>query len=201
MNNKFSEFIKNELEKMQREGLYKSERIISSQQQAEIEVNHDQRMLTPLEEAKILQALALTGKETVLEIGTGTGFFTAMLSCLAQKVISLDYYQDFILDAQQKLTAYHIKNVELINNDAYRGFVDYAPYEVIVYTGALTTIEDSHRLQVLPGGKLFAIVGTEPVMQGQLHTLHHNGVWHYEVLFETNTPLLLNKSRAKEFIF
>ncbi len=52
-------------------------------------------MLTPLEEGKLLQALELKGHETVLEIGTGTGFFTALLSHLCKKVISIEYFQDF----------------------------------------------------------------------------------------------------------
>ena len=61
----------------------------------QIPLTHGQRMLTPLEEGKILQALNLKGNETVLEVGTGTGFFTALLSKLCKKVISVDYYSDF----------------------------------------------------------------------------------------------------------
>lgn len=167
----------------------------------QIELPHHQRMLTPLEEAKLLQALALKGNEVVLEVGTGTGFLTALLSRLSKKVISIDYYNDFTNLAARKLEKYSCNNVELISGDAYGGWLDKAPYDVIVFTGALEAISESHRLQVLPGGQLFAIVGKEPVMQGQLHTLDHNDNWHLEVLFETNIPPLINKLKPNDFVF
>jgi protein-L-isoaspartate(D-aspartate) O-methyltransferase len=167
----------------------------------QIELPHHQRMLTPLEEAKLLQALALKGDEVVLEVGTGTGFLTALLSRLSKKVISIDYYNDFTTHAARKLEKFGCNNVELISGDAYGGRLDKAPYDVIVFTGALEAISESHRLQVLPGGQLFAIVGKEPVMQGQLHTLDHNDNWHLEVLFETNIPPLINKLKPNDFVF
>ena len=61
----------------------------------QVPLAHGQCMMTPLEEGLILQALALKGHETVLEVGTGTGFFTALLSQLCKKVISVDYFSEF----------------------------------------------------------------------------------------------------------
>lgn len=167
----------------------------------QIPLAHGQYMMTPLEEGKILQALALQGHETVLEVGTGTGFFTALLSRLCKKVLSLDYYQDFTDSARSKLDEYHCSNVEFFTGDAHRGWLDYAPYDAVVFTGALEVITETQRLQVLPGGKLFAVVGKEPIMQGQLHCLNHDNVWHTSLLFETCTPLLIDQSKSKKFIF
>lgn len=167
----------------------------------QIPLAHNQRMLTPLEEGKILQALALQGSETVLEIGTGTGFFTALLSRLCKKVISVDYYPEFTTHAQQKLKTHHCNNVELATGDACRGWLEKAPYDVVVFTGSIELLTDTQRLQVLPGGKLFAIIGKEPVMQGQLHTLQQDGKWHGTVLFDTSIPPLIDKSKPKEFVF
>lgn len=167
----------------------------------QIPLAHDQRMLTPLEEGKILQNLALTGNEVVLEVGTGSGFFTALLSRLAKKVISIDYFADLTDDAAKKLAQYQCDNVQLITGDACRGWLEMAPYNVIVFTGALESLTETHRLQLLPGGRLFAIVGKEPIMQGQLHHLNHEGNWSEAVLFETEIPLLINKLKPKEFIF
>lgn len=167
----------------------------------QIELAHQQRMMTPLEEAKILQALDLQGNEVVLEIGTGTGFFTALLSRLCKKVISLDYYASFTTSAQRKLSEYQCDNVELLTGDASRGWLDKAPYDIIVFTGAIKVLQDTHRLQLLQGGKLFAIVGIEPVMQGQLHTLDRSGTWHTQVIFETNLPPLIDKLKPNDFVF
>ncbi len=162
---------------------------------------HHQRMLTPLEEGKILQALNLTGQEIVLEVGTGSAFFTALLSRLCKQVISIDYYADFTTTARQKLAAHCCTNVELHTLDACRGWVDKAPYDVMVFTGALESLHETHRLQLIPGGKLFAIIGKEPAMQGQLHRLDHQGVWQMDVLFETSIPPLINNLAPINFVF
>lgn len=167
----------------------------------QIPLAHGQRMLTPLEEGKILQALALKGHETVLEIGTGTGFFTALLSRLAKKVLSVDYYQKFTDNARENLIKHHCGNVDLITGDACRGWLDKAPYDVVVFTGAIEAMTEAQRLQIVAGGKLFVIVGKEPAMQGQLHSLDHENNWHVRVLFETCIPLLIDKSKTKTFVF
>ena len=167
----------------------------------QIELAHQQFMMTPLEEAKLLQSLDLQGHEVILEVGTGTGFLTALLSRLSQKVISIDYHNDFVTQARHTLTKHQCTNVDLLTGDAYTGWVDKAPYDVMVFTGALESLSDTHRLQLLPGGKLFAIIGKAPVMQGQLHRLDHNGKWQMDVVFETYLPPLINEMKPKDFVF
>jgi protein-L-isoaspartate(D-aspartate) O-methyltransferase len=167
----------------------------------QIPIGHGQRMLTPLEEGKLLQGLKINKHETVLEIGTGTGFLTALLSKLAKKVISIDYFSDFTHRARKTLNEHYCSNTELITGDGTRGLLDQAPYDVIILTGAIEEITETLRLQLLPAGRLFAIVGKEPVMQGQLHTLEYDGKWHARLLFETNIPPLIDKLKPKEFVF
>jgi protein-L-isoaspartate(D-aspartate) O-methyltransferase len=167
----------------------------------QIPLAHDQRMLTPLEEGRILQALELKGHETVLEVGTGSGFFTALLSKLCKKVISIDYYPEFTQAAQAKLAHHQCDNVELITGDACQGWLDKAPYDVVVMTGAIDSLTDTLRLQVLPGGKLCVILGQAPAMQCWLLTLDHHNNWKEELLFETCVPSLINKLKPKEFVF
>jgi protein-L-isoaspartate(D-aspartate) O-methyltransferase len=167
----------------------------------QIPLAHNQRMLTPLEEGTLLQALDLKGHETVLEVGTGSGFLTAMLSKLCKQVISVDYYADFTNNAARKLKAHHCDNVELITGDASQGWLDKAPYDVIVFTGALEQLNETHLLQILPGGKLLAIEGKPPVMQARLHQLDHQEQWTQSMIFETNIPLLIDKLKQKEFVF
>lgn len=167
----------------------------------QIPLMHGQRMMTPLEEGKILQALNLQGNESILEIGTGTGFLTALLALMGKNVISIDYYADFTKMAAQNLAKSGINNVELITGDAYSGWMESAPYDVIVFTGAIEQVTDGLKLQVMPGGKLFVIVGNEPIMQGQLHSLDHQDNWQHELLFETSIPPLINKLKPRTFVF
>lgn len=167
----------------------------------QLPIGHQQRMLSPLEEGLILQALALEGHETVLEIGTGTGYFTALLSRLCKQVITVDYFAEFTQKAKAKLTHYQCTNVEWITGDAHNGWLDKAPYDVVVMTGAVDSLTESHRLQILPGGKLIAIVGKEPVMQCILASLDHENNWTYTRLFDTCIPPLIDQFKPKEFVF
>ena len=163
---------------------------------------NNQYMMTPLEEATILQALALEGHEQVLEIGTGSGFLTALLSHSAAHVTSIEYYTEFTEQASKKLNVHGKGNITLITGDASQGWLDKAPYDVVVYTGALPKLNDMQRLQVVPGGKLLSITGKAPVMQGELHHLSHDEVWQTQFLFETKLPLLINNMMSvKPFVF
>lgn len=167
----------------------------------QIALPHSQSMMTPLEEALILQALNLVGHEVVLEVGTGTGFLTALLSRLCKHVVSIDYYDDFTTNARKMLEQHQCKNVELITGDACQGWVDQAPYEVIIFSGALEALSEIQQLQLLPGGKLIAFLGSAPVIQAQMHTLDHNEQWTSKLLFETNIPPLINKFNQQHFVF
>ena len=167
----------------------------------QIPLAHDQRMFTPLEEATILQALQLTGNETVLEVGTGTGFFTALLSQLSKQVISIDYYAEFTSTAQKQLKKHNCNNVDLITGDGCRGVIERAPYDVMVLTGAIEALTETHRLQILPGGKIVAIEGEGHLMQARLYTLNPKQEWVSTLLFETNIPPLIDQLKTKEFVF
>lgn len=167
----------------------------------QIPLQHNQRMLTPIEEGKILQSLGLKGHEVVLEIGTGTGYFTYLLSKLCKQVISVDYFADFTASAKKRLDNLNVNNVTLVTGDACRGWLEKAPYDIVIFTGAIEEVTKTHRLQVLPGGKLFVIVGKDPIMQAQLHELDHEENWTSKLVFETNIPSLIDKSKPKEFIF
>lgn len=160
-----------------------------------------QRMMTPLEEGKILQALGLQGHETVLEVGTGTGFFAALLSRLSKKVITIEYDKGLTQAAERKLHQYQCHNVECYTGDAYRGWLEKAPYDVVIFTGALEDITDIQRLQVFPGGKLIAILGQAPVMQCILFSLDHNNHWTQKSLYDTCLPPLINAFKVNAFVF
>lgn len=160
-----------------------------------------QRMLTPLEEGTILQALNLSGTESVLEIGTGTGFFTALLSKMCKEVLSVDYFPDFTKNTESKLKKHNIDNVTLVTGDGCQGWLEKAPYDVVVFTGAIEKLKKTHFLQVIPGGKLVAITGKAPVMKAHLFECSPEEEWQETLLFETLIPELIDQLRPKEFVF
>lgn len=166
-----------------------------------IPLAYKQTMMTPLEEATVLQALTLTKNMTVLEIGTGTGYLTACLAKLAKQVVSVEYYADFTREAEKKLAVYGIDNVTLINGDGYRGNMEHAPYDAIVMTGAIPKLDNCYRPQLMQGGKMIAIIGQSPVMDACLFTLDDKDQWHTSFLFDTSLPPLINRLAKPTFSF
>ena len=167
----------------------------------QIPLGHQQFMLTPLEEAAILQAIDLQGNETVLEIGTGSGFFTSLLSHCAKQVISVDIIEEFTSRAQKTCTAHSRKNIEFICADAHDGWFHSAPYDVIIITGAIPRLTESLKLQVNLGGKIFAIVGAHPVMSGIVYQVDHQNHWSQRMIFETDTSFLMGSHQQQRFVF
>lgn len=167
----------------------------------QIPLAHQQRMLTPLEEGLILQALQLRGDETVLEIGTGSGYFSALLSRCAKRVISVDYFEAFTQQAKKNAVAHGCDNIEFITGDGHSGWVNLAPYDAIILTGGIPQLTEALKLQVCLGGKIFAMVGDHPVMTGNLYRVDHRNHWTYDRVFETDIPLLLDTSYHPSFVF
>lgn len=166
-----------------------------------IPLQHQQYMLTPLEEAATSQALQLQGHETVLEIGTGTGFFTNLLSHCAKHVITVDYFAEFTQRAQKHCATQGRTNIDFFTGDGHNGWVDLAPYDAIVITGALPQLTEALKLQTNLGGKIFAIIGQQPVMQAFLFQVNHHNHWTQQLIFETDTPLLIDNNHHQRFVF
>src|ERR1043166_2933909 len=110
-----------------------------------IPLPHDQVMLTPWDEAFILQTLAIDPTDRVLEIGTGTGYYTCLLAQMAKQVDTLDIFPDFVERAQTKLDGYGIRNIEYKCADvATMPWQGREPYDVIVMTGSMPFLPDDY---------------------------------------------------------
>ncbi|WP_338521763.1 protein-L-isoaspartate O-methyltransferase family protein [Candidatus Legionella polyplacis] len=166
-----------------------------------IPINYGQYMLTPLEEAIILQSLFLKGNEKILEIGTGTGFFTAILSKLSKKIISIDYYEEFIKTAENKLKALSIRNIQLIKKDfnTYKCNNKYL-FDILICTAAIDKIKIPYLLKFLSNGKLFTILKNKLTMKGILFIIQNNKIIKQNILFETITTPIIDHSNKKIFI-
>lgn len=167
----------------------------------EIPLGQGELMLPPRMEARILQALQVQPHETVLEIGTGSGYLTALLAHLAFRVISVDISQEMSDEAARKLAAHDISNVSLEIGDGASGWDSHAPYDVIVVTGSSPKLSENFELSLNVNGRLLAIVGDAPAMQVQLITRESDTEFKREVLFETVVPALKNAPEPERFIF
>ena len=167
----------------------------------EIPFGHGQSMWTPKLEARVIQELAIRPSDRVLEIGTGSGYLTALLASEAADVVSVDIVPEFTTAATDKLRAHGFNNIVLHSGDAARDWPDEAGFDVIVLTGSTPLLSDAYRRRLRVGGRLFAIVGEAPVMQAQLITCTAPGATRNVVLFETSVAPLLNAPHPAAFVF
>jgi protein-L-isoaspartate(D-aspartate) O-methyltransferase len=166
-----------------------------------IPLDHDQKMMKPVVEGRLLQALELKPDETVLEIGTGSGFITSCLAQMAKRVVSVDIHEQFTNETAAKLKEKKIDNVELETGDVMSGWQPEQAHDVLVVTGSVKDIPDHFRGWVNPGGRLFVVCGDEPAMEAKLLTKLNATEWREESLFETDLARLINAEMAPEFEF
>jgi len=167
----------------------------------EIPLGHGEKMLSPKMEARMLQELALRPTDKILEVGTGSGYMTALLASLGSHVYRVDVVAEFIQAAGARLSANGIANATLVAGDAARGWDRHGPYDAIVLTGSVPVLADSFTKSLLPGGRLIAVVGEAPVMEAQLITCVAAGACRMTGLFETCIAPLKNAPQPGKFVF
>ena len=159
-----------------------------------------QEMMSPKLEAYMLQALQIQEQDKILEVGTGTGYVTALLASQARHVITVDIDADVQKRAEEKLTAHQITNVTYDVGDAAMGWDNQKPYDVIVLTGSMPLLPETFQRNLNVGGRLFAIIGDAPAMEVLLITRTKNNEWTHEVLLETDIPALINAAEPERFV-
>lgn len=165
-----------------------------------IPLGHGQFMMTPTIEGLALQALGLSVSDSVLEIGTGSGFLTACLANLAKHVTSVDIYDDFLNSAKQSLQNCNIENVELLQMDATQEFPE-GSFDAIAVTASVPTFDERWITALNPGGRLFVVVGDAPAMSATRVTRADKDDWYSDTLFETDLPPLVNVTVQPQFFF
>ncbi len=167
----------------------------------EIPLGHGERMLQPKIEARMVQELALGPDDRVLEVGTGSGYMTALLASLSGHVYSVECVAEFTGIAQARLRLHGIANVTLETGDAARGWASRGPYDAVVLTGSVPVLPDAFSECLKPGGRLLAVVGEAPVMEARLITRAAGGSVGTAGLFETCIPPLRNAVQPPRFTF
>lgn len=167
----------------------------------EIPLGHGETMLQPKLEARMLQELAVQETDRVLEVGTGSGYMTALLASLAAHVYSVEIIPEFSTSAGAKLAAHGFRNVTLEIGDAARGWDRHAPYDAIILTGSTPVLPEAFQESLKPGGRLLAVVGEPPIMEARLVTCISAGVYRSVGLFETCIAPLRNALQPERFVF
>lgn len=166
-----------------------------------IEIGHGQTMMAPKVEGRLLQALNIQPTDRVLEIGTGSGYLTALLASLGAHVTSIEYYEDLSERAKSHLRSARIGNIKLHVGDAIDGWQTAEPYNVIVVTGSCPTRRPAIEQQLAINGRMFVVFGVAPVMEATLITRLSKDTWTSESLFETELTPLIGAEQAPDFEF
>jgi len=166
-----------------------------------VPIGYGQVMMTPIMEARLLQALAVQPEDKILEVGTGSGYFTALLASLGGTVLSVEIHPELLQQAQSRLLEHGITNVTLMEGDASHGWDKDTRYDVIAITGSFPILPETFRHQLNVGGRMVVIVGEKPVMEALLITRTDGDQWTTLPLFETDFPALENVEKPSGFVF
>lgn len=166
----------------------------------EIPLPGGENMLAPRVEARLLQEAHVKKHETVLEIGAGSGYMSALLAHRARHVTSVEIVRELKNLAAKNLADYGVTNVDVVEGDGSHGWGADA-YDVIVISGSLPVLPEAFLKQLKIGGRLLAIIGEEPVMSAQCVTRVSDAVFETVKLFETCVKPLQHAAAPSHFQF
>ena len=158
-------------------------------------------MLNPVIEGRLLQSLAISEDDTVLQIGTGTGYITACLATLARHVDSVDINPEMTALAEKNLARFDITNINLSSGDGSGKWEQKQYYDCIAIMGSMPVIPEYYKKALKDGGRLFVVVGDAPVMKALLVTRIKKNEWTIDELFETCIDPLINAEKPAQFEF
>jgi protein-L-isoaspartate(D-aspartate) O-methyltransferase len=138
-------------------------------------IGQDQTISQPYVQARSCELLKLTGRERVLEVGTGSGYQTALLSMLAETVFSIERLPELARRAHEVLRSQHYDNLTVMHGDGTLGWKPAAPYDGIIVSAASPTVPTPLLDQLAPGGRMVIPVGPETAQSLTLVTKHHEG--------------------------
>jgi protein-L-isoaspartate(D-aspartate) O-methyltransferase len=167
---------------------------------APIPIGFGQSMLAPKLQGRILQALAVTATDDVLEVGSGTGYLGACFGLLAASTRSIDIHPEFTRAAVANIRSLPEAQVQFETRDAFAAAA-LGEYDVVAVTGSLPVYDTLFERTLKVGGRLFAVVGVAPVMDAILVRRVDAAEWIRESLFETVIEPLTNATPAQRFVF
>ena len=154
-------------------------------------------MLKPVLVGRALQALLPAAHESVLEIGTGSGYLTACLGRLAREVVSLERHADIADAARACLARQGVANATVVTTDAF-AWEEGRAFDAVCVTGAVDEVPPTFLRWLNPGGRMFIVRGRAPAMEAVLLHRDVNGS-RSQSLFETELPYLAGAAPVPMF--
>ena len=159
------------------------------------------KMFSPKIEGRILDSLDIQGHETVLEIGTGSGYFTSVLAKLSQSVVTIELDEQLSELAQNKVKELNLSNITFIKDDALTYNFDNEQYDIIVIGCSLPNKNENFFRLLKPSGKLFMVVGAINQMQATLVQRTNENEWQSKSMFETHLDYMKGSEPSVKFAF
>ncbi|MDB5896375.1 MAG: protein-L-isoaspartate O-methyltransferase [Rhodoferax sp.] len=160
-----------------------------------------QAMLSPRVEARALQDLHVQKHEKVLEVGTGSGYMAALLAYRAKQVLTLELLPELVALARANLQKAGFTNVEVRQADGAQGAPADAPFDVIMLSGSVVEVPPALLSQLKIGGRLFAVVGSEPVMRATIITRTGESAYGTMQPWDSEAPRLQHFPQPSTFTF
>jgi protein-L-isoaspartate(D-aspartate) O-methyltransferase len=167
----------------------------------EVPLAGDAKMFSPKIEGRILDSLDMQGHETVLEIGTGSGYFTSVLAKLSQSVVTIELDEQLSELAQNKVKELNLSNITFIKDDALTYNFDNEQYDIIVIGCSLPNKNENFFRLLKPSGKLFMVVGAINQMQATLVQRTNENEWQSKSMFETHLDYMKGTEPSVKFAF
>lgn len=166
-----------------------------------IPLTHGQSMMTPREEAKIIQELEIHNTDKILVIGVESGFLLALVSKMGGQVYYVNNELTSFEEVKQKVEEHKFPNINLLIGNHQYGWHDYTPFNVIILTGSSPYVPEELKNALDLNGRLFVVVGKPPIMEAMLITRLFENTWNEKKLFETFRPRMLDIKEPGEFLF
>lgn len=167
----------------------------------QLPIGYGQMSLEPKVEARILQELGPHPNEKILHVGTGTGYFAALLGKLCGMLVTVEIIPQLAKAAEQRLAAHGLSNVRVLQADGLAaGSVDGGPFDAAVLTGSVPVVPTTLLEHLTEGSRLVVPVGEYPVSTVALFR-HTHGTLIREDLFDTWVPPLANAPTTSHFDF
>ena len=158
----------------------------------EIPIGHGQSMMEPKLGARLLQALAPQPGERILEIGTGSGYVTALLAHTGASVTTVEIYPDLLESAATALGSIGVDNVSLETGDASTGWSKEGAWDGILLTASVPRLPTGFAQSLVPGGRAVAVIGEAPAMEAVRAERDGTGALLMTSLFDTQLAPMVN---------
>jgi len=145
-------------------------------------IGYDQTISQPYTVAFMLQSLRLNGTETMLEIGTGSGYCAAVASLIVPQVHTVERIAPLAAAAAERLKTLGYHNVQVHIDDGTLGLPEHAPFDAVIVTAGAESLPDAYREQLAEGGRIVIPIGDQPRSQTMYRYTRSNDQWHIDEL-------------------